>query len=215
MAFRSAPRPQRRERASERLPTLIAKAEEAIAKFEEDVKRAEAGEVVPAASGSTQPPAKPQQRGPRLPYREYRTSGGLEVRVGRSSRDNDELTLRHAAPNDIWMHAVKLLMSYSDADYVPAEYDRELNTARAVGPASPGHRRAAGGRVENRYLISFSRRFRYSICPRSASSPMPPVSGTFRASSSTSPLHVQWATFPFTTTTISFQSCGRYFVKVL
>ncbi len=34
--------------------------------------------------------------------------------------------------NDIWMHAVKLLMSYSDADYVPAEYDRELNTARAM-----------------------------------------------------------------------------------
>jgi hypothetical protein len=34
--------------------------------------------------------------------------------------------------NDIWMHAVKLLMSYSDADYVPAEYDRELNTARAL-----------------------------------------------------------------------------------
>jgi hypothetical protein len=30
------------------------------------------------------------------------------------------------------MHAVKLLMSYSDADYVPAEYDRELNTARAL-----------------------------------------------------------------------------------
>ena len=34
--------------------------------------------------------------------------------------------------NDIWTHAVKILMSYSDADYVPAEYDRELNTARAV-----------------------------------------------------------------------------------
>jgi hypothetical protein len=27
---------------------------------------------------------------------------------------------------------VKLLMSYSDADYVPAEYDRELNTARVM-----------------------------------------------------------------------------------
>jgi hypothetical protein len=34
--------------------------------------------------------------------------------------------------NDIWTHAVKMLMSYSDADYVPAEYDRELNTARAM-----------------------------------------------------------------------------------
>lgn len=34
--------------------------------------------------------------------------------------------------NDIWTHVVKMLMSYSDADYVPAEYDRELNTARAL-----------------------------------------------------------------------------------
>jgi hypothetical protein len=34
--------------------------------------------------------------------------------------------------NDIWTHAVKILMSYSDADYVPEEYDRELNTARAL-----------------------------------------------------------------------------------
>jgi hypothetical protein len=34
--------------------------------------------------------------------------------------------------NDIWTHAVQLLMSYSDADYVPAEYDRELDTARAL-----------------------------------------------------------------------------------
>jgi HEAT repeat protein len=34
--------------------------------------------------------------------------------------------------NDIWTHAVKMLLSYSDADFVPAEYDRELNTARAL-----------------------------------------------------------------------------------
>jgi len=34
--------------------------------------------------------------------------------------------------NDLWTHAVKLLMSYSDADYVPAEYDRELTTARVM-----------------------------------------------------------------------------------
>lgn len=34
--------------------------------------------------------------------------------------------------NDIWTHAVKMLMSYTDTDYVPEEYDRELNTARAL-----------------------------------------------------------------------------------
>jgi len=40
-----------------------------------------------------------------LPYRRYRSSGGLEIRVGRSSRANDSLTFRHSAPEDIWLHA--------------------------------------------------------------------------------------------------------------
>jgi len=29
----------------------------------------------------------------------------LEIRVGRSSRANDDLTFRHSSPNDIWLHA--------------------------------------------------------------------------------------------------------------
>jgi predicted ribosome quality control (RQC) complex YloA/Tae2 family protein len=41
----------------------------------------------------------------RLPYRVYRTSGGLEVRVGKTSRDNDRLTFHHASPGDVWLHA--------------------------------------------------------------------------------------------------------------
>ncbi len=40
-----------------------------------------------------------------LPYRRYRSSGGFEIRVGRSSRGNDTLTFRHSAPDDIWLHA--------------------------------------------------------------------------------------------------------------
>ncbi len=40
-----------------------------------------------------------------LPYRRYRSSGGLEIRVGRSAQGNDRLTFRHAAPDDIWLHA--------------------------------------------------------------------------------------------------------------
>ncbi len=47
------------------------------------------------------------------------------------------------------------------------------------------------GREEGSYLISFSRMLRYSICPRSASSPIGPVSGTFRLSVSSSPLQVR------------------------
>ena len=37
--------------------------------------------------------------------RRYRSSDGYEVVVGRSARDNDQLTFKVARPNDLWMHA--------------------------------------------------------------------------------------------------------------
>ena len=43
--------------------------------------------------------------GSRLPYRRFELPGGWEVRVGRSARDNAELTSRHAGPHDLWLHA--------------------------------------------------------------------------------------------------------------
>ncbi len=44
--------------------------------------------------------AKPE----RLPYREFAIAAGRPARVGRSAADNDTLTLRHAKPNDLWLH---------------------------------------------------------------------------------------------------------------
>jgi predicted ribosome quality control (RQC) complex YloA/Tae2 family protein len=43
----------------------------------------------------------PRARGRAQAYRVYRTSGGLEVRVGRGAKDNDQLTFRHAGPEDV------------------------------------------------------------------------------------------------------------------
>jgi len=40
----------------------------------------------------------------RLPFRIFTVDGGFEVWAGKSSRDNDELTLKHAKPNDLWFH---------------------------------------------------------------------------------------------------------------
>jgi predicted ribosome quality control (RQC) complex YloA/Tae2 family protein len=40
-----------------------------------------------------------------VPYRRYRSSGGLEIWVGRGAASNDALTFRHAAPHDVWLHA--------------------------------------------------------------------------------------------------------------
>jgi predicted ribosome quality control (RQC) complex YloA/Tae2 family protein len=41
---------------------------------------------------------------PRRPYRSFTGCRGSEIRVGRSARDNDELTLRHCRGNDLWLH---------------------------------------------------------------------------------------------------------------
>jgi predicted ribosome quality control (RQC) complex YloA/Tae2 family protein len=40
-----------------------------------------------------------------FPFRRFVVAGGFEVWAGRSSANNDELTVRHARPNDIWFHA--------------------------------------------------------------------------------------------------------------
>jgi len=37
--------------------------------------------------------------------RRYRSTDGYEIWVGRAARDNDQLTFRHAKPNDLWLHA--------------------------------------------------------------------------------------------------------------
>ncbi len=39
----------------------------------------------------------------RLPYKKYEYKG-YEIRVGRSARDNDALTFKHAGKEDIWLH---------------------------------------------------------------------------------------------------------------
>ncbi len=53
-----------------------------------------------------QPKTKKGPRKPaaRLPYRTFRGSKGSEIRVGKSARDNDELSLKLARGNDLWLH---------------------------------------------------------------------------------------------------------------
>lgn len=63
--------------------------------------------------------------GPTLPYRIFRTSGGLEVRVGRGGRENDDLTFHHSAPDDIWLHArhtqgAHVILRWARSDNPPA-----------------------------------------------------------------------------------------------
>ena len=103
----------RLERARETLPKRIGKAEARLREWEGLVAGAEAGEIPPEElARRLGPDRRPGPgRGPRrgdgpsVPYRRFRSSGGLEIRVGRGARANDDLTFRHSAPDDVWLHA--------------------------------------------------------------------------------------------------------------
>ena len=122
---------RKRERAAERLPAVIAEARARVAELESLVARAEAGEASAQDVAAALPAAAPvDAKGEEvvLPYRRYITSGGLEVRVGRSSRANDELTFHHSSPNDVWLHArdvagAHVVLRWSDKDANPPQRD--------------------------------------------------------------------------------------------
>jgi predicted ribosome quality control (RQC) complex YloA/Tae2 family protein len=83
---------------------------------------------------------------PRLPYRSYRSSGGIEILVGRGARANDELTYEIARPDDVWLHArdvtrAHVVMRWTQEGPPPS---RDLHEAAAL---AAWHSRARGSTV--------------------------------------------------------------------
>lgn len=97
------------ERARERLPAMVEEARAAVAHLRGLAAQARAGGIdvaelermLPGEAGSR----ASDGGAPALPYRTFRSSGDLEIRVGRGARHNDDLTFHHAAPDDVWLHA--------------------------------------------------------------------------------------------------------------
>ena len=100
----------RLERARDTLPKLIRKAEASVEKWADLLDRVRSGTSDPAGLVEALGPIQPSQkvgskdRPKPLPFRRFVSSGGHEIRVGRGPRQNDDLTFRHSAPNDIWLH---------------------------------------------------------------------------------------------------------------
>ncbi len=137
---------RRRERALERLPAEIAEArsrredlEASLARLEESGPSEELWNVV---GGKPLPPRKGKRARSapetRLPYTRLMSSGGCEIRVGRGPKDNDDLTFRHSAPDDIWLHASQasgahVVLRWGRKDENPPRRDLlEAATAAAV-----------------------------------------------------------------------------------
>ena len=71
---------------------------------------------------------------PSLPYRRFVSSGGLEIRVGRGAKHNDDLTFRHSRPMDVWLHArsvggAHVVLRWDSKDRPPA---RDLEEAAVL-----------------------------------------------------------------------------------
>ena len=124
---------RKRERAAERLPGLIEAAEAEAERWRRAVAAGERGELPGWVAGELARGTDGRGRTPEgesLPYRVFRSSGGLEIRVGRSSKANDQLTFGHSAPNDVWLHARSVpgshvILRWRDPEGAPPARDLE------------------------------------------------------------------------------------------
>jgi predicted ribosome quality control (RQC) complex YloA/Tae2 family protein len=119
---------RKRARAARQLPALLDATDARIRELQEKRTRAAAGETVELPARPA--PGRRVRPERRLPYHRFQTAGGLEVRVGRSSQANDELTLRHTRPEDIWLHArevggAHVVLRWEDPDASPPRRDLE------------------------------------------------------------------------------------------
>jgi predicted ribosome quality control (RQC) complex YloA/Tae2 family protein len=78
------------------------------------------------------------------------TIGGFEVLVGKSARENDELTVKQAQPHDFWLHAAGYAGSHvviRNPDRL-ARLPREVIEGAAALAAYHSKAREARGKVE-------------------------------------------------------------------
>jgi len=103
-------RARKAERVLERSPQRLAELEREVERIEREIEktRRAGGEALGRLKDRHTPPERKRPRGvndEKIRFRRYTVSGGWEVLVGKSNRDNDLLTQRVAAPSDLWFHA--------------------------------------------------------------------------------------------------------------
>lgn len=102
-------RAARLERGAATLRDRIRETQEDLARIATLRDRLRRGDLSDEEMEALEPPRperpRSRRRPPTLPYRPYTSSGGLEIRVGRGARHNDDLTFHHSRPDDIWLHA--------------------------------------------------------------------------------------------------------------
>ena len=94
-------------RANSKLETLTAirekAADETLDPAVTEAEAVAAGELE-AAQDIAPKSGREKEKVARLPYRIFQGKCGAEIRVGRSARDNDALSIHHCRGNDLWLH---------------------------------------------------------------------------------------------------------------
>jgi len=156
-------RSRRYEAAAARIAARRAEVEVELDRAEELLARAEAVpdaaalRAVESDSGAllARRPARASGRaqGPRLSYRTFRSASGARILVGRGARDNDELTLRVARGNDVWLHARGV-----QGSHVVIPDAGEAPDARTLGDAALLAAHFSRARGEEAAEVSWTRR---------------------------------------------------------
>jgi hypothetical protein len=140
--------PRAGERAAQAAERLHAEAGSMERALESLPARIVATRAAPAPALPTKPAAPVRRGAPRVarPFREYRSSGGLDIWVGRGAASNDALTFHESSPDDVWMHArdvagAHVVLRWTRDDPPPA---RDLAEAAAI---AAWHSKARGNTV--------------------------------------------------------------------
>ena len=100
----------------------------------------------------------------RRPYKEYQTSTGVTLWVGKTEADNDRLTLDYAKPHELWFHASQcpgshVVMKFPNKSFVPSK--QEITEAASLAAYF------SKARGSTKVPVSFTQR-RYVRKPRKA-----------------------------------------------
>jgi len=152
-------RAARAARARQRLPGMLDGARATLASLERLRARAAEGSAGREEILSALPsePAGRTTDGGGVPYRSFRSSGGLEIRVGRDARANDDLTFRHSAPNDVWLHArhtagAHVILRWGRREPPPARDLREAAVLAALHSSARGSGRVPVDWTSRKYV---------------------------------------------------------------
>lgn len=138
---------RRRENTKQELAFL----EEALDSFEANFEQAQNQypELLPTITDG-----RPTDTATRKPYKEYQTSTGLLILVGKTGADNDRTTFEYARPYELWFHASQcpgshVVMKYPHKNFEPSA----VEIAEAAAAAAYASKARGSAKVPVSYTL--------------------------------------------------------------